>query len=301
MRQNPRTELALKGQKEEPPLSTGATHIFMTAGGRRGAGQDTEKWPPGCRVPGHCCWHRQDDYSPWEGTKPGLGTCIVCTDMVRFEGAPYTGGELSDSPFTSLGTGRAGTSQEPSESDWEEQCEKQMGPSCFYNSPVFVIKLSSAHASRLPTQNLHVLQTKLHQHVWGLKFLSVINYILAWLLSTLLSKDKTQWHQFLPQMPLLSSCSLLNQASAPVQLCPSLPLLVCYHSSPASAGPGHISMLNEHQVWAVWWASKWPVIRLSIDLHLCSKSDISRMSHIYCACTHPLHDADRRAEAFQRD
>lgn len=43
MRQNPRTELALKGQKEEPPLRMGATHIFMIAGGRRGAGQETEK------------------------------------------------------------------------------------------------------------------------------------------------------------------------------------------------------------------------------------------------------------------
>lgn len=46
MRQNPRTELALKGQKEEPTLRMGATHIFMIAGGRRGrrgAGQETEK------------------------------------------------------------------------------------------------------------------------------------------------------------------------------------------------------------------------------------------------------------------
>lgn len=142
----------------------------------------------------------------------------------------------------------------------------------------------------------------------GLKFLSVVNYILAWLLSTLLSKDKTQWHQFFPQKPLLSSCSLLNQVSDscsfPQPLHSSAPaclLHVCYHTSPTSAGPGYISMLNEHQVWVVWWASKWPVISHSIDLHLCSKSDISRMPHIYCACTHPLHDADRRDEAFQKD
>lgn len=130
---------------------------------------------------------RQDDYSPWEGIKLRLGTCIVCMDIEEH----YTDGELSDSSFTSLGTGRVRTSKEPSESE-KGQCEKQIGPSCFYNCPVFAVKLSSAHASRLPTQNLHVLQTKFHQHVWGLKFLSVINYILAWLLSTLLSKDKTQ-------------------------------------------------------------------------------------------------------------
>ena len=28
---------------------------------------------------------KQDDYSPWEGIKPGLGTYIVCMDTVRFE------------------------------------------------------------------------------------------------------------------------------------------------------------------------------------------------------------------------
>lgn len=96
----------------------------------------------------------------------------------------------------------------------------------------------------------------------GLKFLSVVNYILAWLLSTLLSKDKTHWHQFFPQKPLLSSCSLLNQVSDscsfPQPLYSSAPaclLHVCYHTSPTSAGPGYISMLNEHQVWVVWWAS----------------------------------------------
>lgn len=36
----------------------------------------------------------QDDYSPWEGIKPGLGMYIECTDMVRFE-EHYRDGEVS--------------------------------------------------------------------------------------------------------------------------------------------------------------------------------------------------------------
>lgn len=49
---------------------------------------------------------RQDDYSP--GKVPGLGKYIVCIDMVRFE-EHYTEKYLNT--FTSLGSGRAGTSQ----------------------------------------------------------------------------------------------------------------------------------------------------------------------------------------------
>lgn len=56
------------------------------------------------------------------------------------------------------------------------------------------------------------------------------------------------------------------------------------------------SSTPKHQVWAVWWASKWPVIWHSNDLHLCSQFDISRMPQIYCACTHHFYAADRTVE-----
>lgn len=149
---------------------------------------------------------RQDDYSPWDGIKPGLGMYIVCMEMVRFE-KHYTDGEI---PYNIHQPGEWESRNFPGAIRvWLSRDSVRSK----YVAPVFTIKLCTVHASRLPTQNLCVVQTKLQQHVWSLKFPSVVNYILAWLLSTLLSKDKTQWHQFFPQMPLLSSCSLLTQMS----------------------------------------------------------------------------------------
>ena len=125
MKQKARTELAEGTEEhgEEHPLSTGATHLLMTARGRWGAGQDTEKGPAWLHSARTLLLVRDGmitaPYTPVPGKALNQNRIHVLCAQTLWSLRSTTQKENYLIIFTSLGSGRTGASQEPSESDWE--------------------------------------------------------------------------------------------------------------------------------------------------------------------------------------